>query len=247
LAAEEWLFVKLASLGDRRMLHITRRIFDRVAGRNHTAAQEALRRIAKRNVTVNSVTDVGASDGRWSAIAEQFWPDARYHLIEAFDHWRSELDALIARKRKYSYTLAAAGPHVGQVGFAAADDPFGGAIDLTGTVLRKVQMVTIDSEVGRLGLPPPYLIKLDTHGPEREILSGASATLRSTNLIINEFYNFQSEERRWPQMVSLIEGFGFHCVDIIDPLWRSDGVLWQMDFAFARHDRPEFSTKTFIV
>jgi hypothetical protein len=52
----------------------------------------------------------------------------------------------------------------------------------------------------------------------------------ATPSFINEFYNFQSEVRRWPQMVALVESLGFRCVDMIEPIWRADGVLWQMVF-----------------
>lgn len=39
-----------------------------------------LARIASRGFAIGTVIDVGASDGHWSEITEQFWPDARYHL-----------------------------------------------------------------------------------------------------------------------------------------------------------------------
>ncbi len=217
-----------------------RRLIVRLLGHNLTGAlrgafrktslEAAVTRIAARGVKIATVIDVGASDGRWSLTVERGWPHARFHLIEASDHWHSALDALVARKPGFSRTMAAAGPSVGQVAFVAGGDPFGGRVDFSDP--PTVPMVTVDSEVARLGLKPPYLLKLDTHGPEREILSGARETLKHTSLLISEFYNFQAEERRWPQMVALIEGMGFRCVDLIDPLWRPDGKLWQMDFAF---------------
>lgn len=219
------------------------------ARRDPTLSHDALARIAKRGLEINSVIDVGASDGRWSRMAEKFWPRARFHLIEAFEHWRPKLAALAARNSRYSYSLAAAGARDGgSVPFTnSKTDPLGGVAGPAATLESHwtVPMVSIDAEVARLDLPPPYLVKFDTHGFEREIIDGAGETLRSTNLLVNEFYNFQSEERRWPQMVMLIESLGFRCVDLIEPLWRADGVLWQIDFAFLRRDRPEFSVSEF--
>ena len=230
---------------DSRILLLGRRLIVLSLGRKltgmlrgalrKTSLEAAVARIAARGVKVATVIDIGASDGRWSLAAERHWPHARFHLIEAFDYWQPALDALIAKKPRYSRIIAAAGPSIGQVAFIPGDDPFRGAIDLSGTPM--VPMVTVDSEVARLGLEPPYLLKLDTHGPEREILSGASKTLKHTNLLINEFYNFQTEERRWPQMVAFVESMGFRCVDLIDPLWRFDGTLWQMDFAFVPQEQ----------
>ena len=40
-------------------------------------------------------------------------------------------------------------------------------------------------------LPGPHLIKLDTHGYEVPILCGATETLRNTNLLVIETYNFR--------------------------------------------------------
>ena len=220
------------------------------AALDRTDVRAALGRIAARGLAINSVIDVGASDGCWSRMAEEFWPNARFHLIEAFDHWKPALDALVGRRLRYSYSLAAAGPRDGEVFFTnSREEPFGGVAALSpmGGHHWKVPMVTIDGEASRLALAPPFLVKFDTHGFEREIIAGAGETLRNTNLLINEFYNFQSEARRWPQMVALIESLGFRCVDLIDPLWRTDGVLWQIDFAFVRHDRPEFSFEGFTL
>src|SRR6185437_907854 len=219
------------------------------ARRDPTLSHDALARIAGRGLEINSVIDVGASDGRWSRMAEKFWPRARFHLIEAFEHWRPKLATLAARNPRYSFSLAAAGAQDGgSIPFTNSKaDPLGGVAGPAATQESHwtVPMVSIDAEVARLGLPPPYLVKFDTHGFEREIIDGAGETLRLTNLLVNEFYNFQSEERRWPRMVMLIESLGFHCVDLIEPLWRADGVLWQVDFAFLRRDRPEFAVSEF--
>ena len=221
------------------------------ARRDPTLSGDALARIAKRGLEINSVIDVGASDGRWSRMAEKFWPGARFHLIEAFEHWRPKLAALAARNPRYSFSLAAAGAQDGgSIPFTNSKaDPLGGVAGPAAMHESHwtVPMVSIDAEVARRGLPPPYLVKFDTHGFEREIIDGAGETLRSTNLLVNEFYNFQSEERRWPQMVMLVESLGFRCVDLIEPLWRADGVLWHVDFAFLRRDRPEFAVSEFTV
>ncbi|MBK3774360.1 hypothetical protein GAY31_09325 [Azospirillum brasilense] len=41
-----------------------------------------------------TAVDVGASDGRWTTLARDTWPDAGYHLIEAFRHWEPALTTL---------------------------------------------------------------------------------------------------------------------------------------------------------
>jgi FkbM family methyltransferase len=113
-----------------------------------TSLHSALTRIAKRGLEINTVIDVGASDGRWSLEVEPFWRNARYHLIEAFEHWKPALEELVAKKPNYSYTLAAAGPMVGRTRFTSTDDPMGGsaAHDAVGKASWDVPMVSIDDE-----------------------------------------------------------------------------------------------------
>jgi hypothetical protein len=98
-----------------------------IRGPDRLSTSEALARIAARGVDIATVIDVGASDGHWSAIAQRFWPRAKYHLIEAFDHWLPKLTDITARDPRYSYVLAAAGPREGTTTFTLGNDAYGGS------------------------------------------------------------------------------------------------------------------------
>ena len=58
------------------------------------AHDQALSRIRGRDLTVQTIIDVGASDGRWSIMAKKHWPWARCHLIEAYNYWAEDLEYL---------------------------------------------------------------------------------------------------------------------------------------------------------
>jgi FkbM family methyltransferase len=186
---------------------------------------------------------VGASNGSWSKRALSIWPEARVLLIEAQPGHRAALDA-----SGMDYVLAAAGEHEGETHFDATDLMGGVASPLlTGPADIIVPMTTIDSEVGRRNLPPPFLIKLDTHGTEREILRGASGTLLDAALLVVEAYNFELRPGapRFPELCAFLEERGFFPLDLADPLHRaSDGALWQLDLLFARADWPGFSNNS---
>ena len=202
----------------------------------------ALRRIAGRGVECRTVFDVGASDGRWTSIARDVWPEARYHLIEAFQYWERDLAAFCKEDLRLSFTLAAAGEYDGTTAFFnSVEEPFGGsAMPSDGEPQWTVPQVAIDREAERLGLTGPFLIKLDTHGTEREILAGAEKTLEQTNVLVIEMYNFGNDARRFPAMCQHVESLGFHCIDIGEPMFRDrDRAFWQIDFFFIRKDRPE--------
>jgi FkbM family methyltransferase len=205
----------------------------------------ALARIQARGVEVASVLDVGASDGSWSIKARPCWPQARYHLVEAFGHWREKLEALCAAEPSFSHVIAAAGATEGEVWFSNDPDaPYGGAASTApGQGRWSVPQVSLAGEVAQLGLPGPYLIKLDTHGFERPILEGAASILAQTSLVVIETYIFHihPDAMLFHEICAYMAERGFRVIDMSEPLWRErDRALWQVDLFFVRDDRPEF-------
>jgi hypothetical protein len=145
--------------------------------------------------------------------------------------------------------MAAAGDREGTIHFDAAD-PFGGVaseapLAYSGII---VPMTTIDAEVARLNLQPPYLIKLDTRGFELPILVGATQTLKQTSVLVIEVYNFDIAPStiRFPELCVRLEALGFRCADLFDVMHRpKDNTLWQMDLLFIRSDRAEFHSNAY--
>jgi FkbM family methyltransferase len=203
---------------------------------SETSLTSALSRCVARKTKVNTIIDIGASNGCWSATAKKYFPTAFYHLIEANLYHAKSLEKLKEKWSNYNYTLAAAGDIVGEIYFNGSD-PFGGLASYTQSdgANLKIPVVTIDSIVEKHKLAPPYLLKLDTHGFEIPIFEGANKTLKNTNLIIVETYNFDinPQSLRFPQMCQFLEKKDFRCIDICDPLFRNqDKALWQFDLFF---------------
>lgn len=199
---------------------------------------------------VATVVDVGASNGCWTEVALRHWPDARYLLVEALrDPHEPALRALKARRPQVDYVLAAAGSRRGTVHFDASD-PFGGRAS-DGPVGGRdlvVPVTTVDHEVAARALPGPYLLKLDTHGYEVEILRGARRVLEEASLLVIEAYNFTlcDGALRFPELCQHLEPLGFRPIGLVDAMYRpKDGALWQLDCLFARADRPEFRSNEY--
>lgn len=191
---------------------------------------------------VGSVIDVGASDGRWTDSVRSLWPDAHYVLVEAQSVHFDALDRYARAHPRTHVVKAAASDHAGTIHFNAAN-PFGGEACETAFAAHDVTLpcTTLEQEVLSRSLPGPYVIKLDTHGHEREILHGAERLVASAALIVIEAYNFAKPNRMffW-QLCELMVERGFRVASLADPLLAPDGVLRQMDLCFLPKDNKGF-------
>ena len=209
----------------------------------------ACQAIAARGHALNTVVDIGASDGRWSRDFMRYFPDCQYLLVEAQPVHAPRLKQFCREHTNIRYIMAAAGETSGQIYFDASN-PLGGQASHMPFVAHNlvVPMTTVDDEVISRQLPAPYLIKFDTHGFEVPILKGAQRTLQATEIIIMECYNYQiaPECLLFDEMCAYLRVLGFRCVDLADPMFRPhDNTLWQMDLVFVRESWPDASYHDF--
>jgi FkbM family methyltransferase len=211
---------------------------------NRFTTEEALKRCIERGLRINTVIDVGASDGRWSRTCMKYFPQANYLLIEAQDDHREGLEQIKNEFNNVNYVLAAAGSREGEIYFnneqlfggIASDTPFDNNC-------IKVKVTTIDKEIERLQLKGPFLIKLDTHGFEVPILEGASAAIKNSGLFIIESYNYKITDSslRYFEMCKYMENLGFSSIEMVDLMLREkDHSFWQMDLFFIPSASKEF-------
>ena len=210
---------------------------------------DAIRTLAETHQGIQTIVDIGASDGRWSAQVLESFPACNYLLIEAQSLYATALKRLRQTHPNCDYVLAAAGNASGQVMLFNPRPLSGHASFVPSTAPHlTVPMTTIDKEVQARHLQGPFLLKLDTHGFEVPILEGAVETLQHTEVIIMECYNFQltPECLLFYEMCAYLKSFGFRPRELVDPRYRqSDHVLWQMDVVFIKEDRSEFSITQF--
>ena len=208
-----------------------------------------LARAAARELGISTWIDVGASDGSWSLGARRHFPDARFLLFEPLAERQAALDELRLR-HGFEIAPCAAGAAAGELAFSVDEGLDGSGVATSPDVatLRTVRVDRVDAVVARTGLPGPYALKLDTHGHEIPVLLGAKALLPDTHLLIIEAYNFQlgPDTLRFHELCAWMEKHGFRCCDLADPMRRpGDGVLWQMDLAFAPINSPAFTRDSY--
>lgn len=210
--------------------------------RDRGAIARSLRWLRDQNILINTVIDVGASNGSWSRLCmKAVFPSAHYLLIEPNSVHQKSLADFARANQRVQICAKAASSFSGQTGFRfSVDDPLAGALtEGHDDQATPVPCTTIDCEVRGRSLSGPYLIKLDTHGYEKEILTGAGDTLSNTSVLIIEAYLFQLTETSWLfwELCEDLRKLGFRCVDLVDPLWRPfDGALWQFDLVFVRSE-----------
>ncbi len=218
--------------------------------RDRGTLQRCLFWLHANDFSVNTVLDVGASDGRWSKVCMRHgFPNATYVLFEPNPVHRASLEAFGRTNPAVIVCPQAVSDRVGKIEFNFTEqDPLAGAISSSADGIPSVESTTIDYAVEQGQWMPPFLLKLDTHGFEPEIIQGASSTLERCGVLIIEAYNFHLTEGSWTfwQLCSILDQQGFRCVDLIDPLWRKhDGAFWQMDLVFVRKSWPGFAYRNY--
>jgi len=208
-------------------------------------------RLKKHRLEIGSLISIGAGSGSDSAYLHQaLCPSGQMLMIEAQASHQPQLEKLRAANSKQDYIICAAAAQDGEVSFLASA-PTGGAITQSSDNTVTIPARSIDSLAMERKLKGPYFLKFDTHGVEIEILNGASETLRDTQLIMMECYNFKlnfvdRKNLTFYEMCSYLLERGFRCVDISDPLFRpNDLVLWQMHLYFIRADHRVFNSNSY--
>jgi FkbM family methyltransferase len=211
----------------------------------HNSMRSSLAVLQKLGLAPATILDVGASDGHWSELALTYFPSAKLVLFEPQPVHAESLKQFQARHRGQTSIVSKAVGREPGTSYFDASDPFGGALsDTSGDRVISVPMTSLDDTIAELAPPQPYLVKLDTHGYERSILDGATATLRSACALVIEAYNYKisGECMLFWELCAYLQERGFRPVAMADPLYRPhDATLWQMDLFFVRATWPGFA------
>lgn len=206
--------------------------------------ESVLKLVASSAGKIGTVIDIGASTGRWSDMAMNYFPQTRFIGVDPLQERIADLQRLKSRKPKFDFIQAVAGEkHTDMVELAVTGDLDGSTVGGTAENMRQVPSYSVDAIVDMKGCEGPFILKFDTHGFEVPILKGAAKTLEKTQYIVMEVYNFRHTEGTllFYEMCALLDGMGFRCINLVDPMQRPfDKTLWQMDLFFARKEHPVF-------
>jgi FkbM family methyltransferase len=199
--------------------------------------RSVLEDVRARGLAATLVFDVGASDGSWSAVAREVFPETRVVLVEPRTEMHSVLGELATRDPRHVLVAAAAGASEGHAVLTVADtsstlrDVTWGAPQVT------VPVTTLDAVAAQHGYPE--IVKLDVEGFEVEVLRGATTLFGRTELFILETALFDFGEPR-PLIHDVIDFMAEHDYvpyDIAGFIRRPfDGAVGLLDVCFARRN-----------
>ena len=212
---------------------------------------DALGRLAGHSIEIASLIDVGASNGIWSKAFARHFPNRHHLLVDANQFHLAQLTKVCQQNPNWRFVMSAVGATTGEL-FFDASDPLGGHLSTSplNEQYRPCPVTTLDDLLEEQPLPAPLMIKLDTHGVEIPILTGAAKTLKKTSVIVIEAYNFTFGEPAVPfwDLCRHMLQLGFRPLDVFDVLYRElDNSFWQFDLLFARSDLQLFQDPRYFV
>jgi FkbM family methyltransferase len=203
-------------------------------------------RIKNHGFEFDALIDIGAADGSWSSNFNKNFPNVSILAIEPL----IERIPILKRKfLKYGTKFIISNCIAGENDFEfntlnVSKDLDGSTVDGTDEgESRSIVTRSIDSLINEHNLNGKYIIKFDTHGFELPILNGMENTLKQTELIIMECYNFQITKNAllFHEMCFKLNELGFRCYDISNPVLRPlDNSFWQIDLLFCKSSNKIF-------
>jgi FkbM family methyltransferase len=217
------------------------RALDRVPGLEQLASAHvdtrrlpiALTRLQKRGLVIETVYDIGAHRGAWTAGVRRSLPGARFFLFEANE---GHADALSETGDKYfTVVLSSEQKPVEFFGAGTSGDSY--LRELTeryAAVPPTTRLATtLDQMIEEHSLPYPDFIKADVQGAELDVMTGGTKALNHAKLVLLECpilpYNLGAP--KIDEYFSFMDERGFTVLQFVDELWP-DGRMRHVDVLF---------------
>jgi FkbM family methyltransferase len=202
--------------------------------------------LRERGLEGRAILDVGANLGRWSEMAAEPFPRARFFLIEPQMEMKGSLDTFCERHPGSRWFQAGAGAAPGELPLTLWDD-YQGSSFLPDPSLpeepsgrqRRVPIVTVDSLLETGAIVMPDLVKLDVQGFELEALKGATRLFGPVEAFILEtsLFRFMPRMPLLHEVVAFMADRHYYAYDFGGWLRRPyDRALGQTDICFAREN-----------
>lgn len=188
--------------------------------------------------------DVGAYHGEWTQQFRTCFPESKILMVEAQEPKRSILQQTIASApHDITLEIALLGPTDGEtVDFTEMETGSSVFAEASPYARQTVQRTTcrLDTILSRGSHPKVDFLKLDVQGYELHVLRGAPEALRQTTAVLMETSLVPTNTGcpLFAEVIAFMDVAGFRLFDFCSQVRRKDGVLWQTDLLFLRHNSP---------
>lgn len=150
-----------------------------------------------KNQTLNTIYDIGANRGKWTAVCKLYFPNSHIVAFEPIEELKNQFWEINKHSKNIRLYNIALGGSENEVKFNITSEfdsssvlnPSINAFNTYGVEKTKTIIVPqkkLDNFIKINNLPQPDLIKLDIQGYELEALKGGTEAMKSANFILME-------------------------------------------------------------
>ncbi len=204
---------------------------------------------------IPTLIDVGAHLGAFAEPASQVLKAVEVVCVEPHTAHHPAIRARLSRIRHHILGCALSDrPGVGTL-HVHADTSMSSLLDVDRSALGRefatydqdaidsstVPVSTLDCELSKLGLDPPFFLKVDTQGTELRILEGATKSLQQTTAVLVEhmFTTPYIHASSFHALVSFMHRHGFTCAAPTSLTRRATHRVSAVDLLFVANPIPE--------
>jgi FkbM family methyltransferase len=198
-----------------------------------------------RGFAVDSIFDIGGSNGAWSTAMVEVFPNARFDLFEPLATQEPEYTRVLEwakDQHRFHVHAIALGAEAGNAAFWKAPWAVGSSLlarHAPASEVMQVPVERLDDYRRQHSLPQPQLIKMDVQGGELLVLQGGTSTVREADALHVETWlgrGYGSATPLLPEVMDFLRPLDHVLVHLGDFWRRPDQELFSVD-AFFVHRR----------
>jgi FkbM family methyltransferase len=191
----------------------------------------------------NHIVDIGANHGTWTRHALNYFPDAKYTMIDPQKWLQPSFQDILDKNKNVKFYPVGVGEHSGTFMFTMHERDDSRNFSMTKEIAQargfdqiELPVITLNDLIGANNLTAPDLIKIDAEGLDIEVLKGATNFLGLTEVIFVEAgVMSKGIKNDVLSVVQFMDANGYRLFDITD-LNKPHNVslLWLVELVFIK-------------